>query len=371
MKLRYWGVLIILVIGMEQLVAQDPVFSMFYMNKLYLNPAYAGVNRDLNVSAISRNQWTGVPSLTRTNTAAVDIACPKNKLGFGATFFDDLAGEGLLRYTYGSFILASHIPSRFPKNFGIKKMRGRKYILSMGLKYSVGTKTLDWSRLVTSDQLDAIAGQIYASAAQDIQRSTSDLIHDLSAGFVYRGELNRSGSYLSMGGALYHINRPVESILGLSAFIPLRWTVHAYANLRLSKRFGNGIPTYLTLGAVYDDQQPLRTSTFGGSFTFGRNILGGIWFRNQDFLLLDRNMDAIIINLIYSTNNFSIGYSYDMTLSTFGIGKTFGTHEIGINYRFKDAYLCKKSSRRTRSDRACFLVEPKHLDKNNLINFLP
>ncbi len=350
--------------------AQDPVFSMFYMNKLYLNPAYAGMNRDLQLSAISRFQWTGVPSVTRTSFAAVDIACPKNRLGFALNFFDDVAGEGILRTTYGGFTLATHLPARFGRNFPNRAMRGRKYIISFGLKYQAGNKTIDWSKLVTSDQLDAVAGRIYPGAINGL-RATSGIIHDMSAGFVFRGELNRKGSFFSAGLGMSHLNRPIESILGTQARIPIRYTAHLYTNFRISKKFRNTIPIFLTLGGMHNAQQTLQSTTFGASFTMGANILVGVWFRNERFALLNRNTDAVLLNLIYSTKNLSIGYSYDITTSTLGLTKSNGTHEIGISYRFANTYLCKKGKRVTRSDKACFLIEPKYMKNSEVVNFLP
>jgi type IX secretion system PorP/SprF family membrane protein len=340
------------------------------MNKLYLNPAYAGMNRDLQLSAISRFQWTGVPSVTQSSFASIDIACPKNRLGFALNFFDDVAGEGILRTSYGGFTLATHLPARFGRGFPNRNMRGRKYIISFGLKYQAGQKSIDWSKLVTSDQLDAVAGRVYPGALEGLN-ATSDIIHDLAGGFVFRGELNKRGSFISAGLGVSHLNRPIESILGTEARIPLRYTAHLYTNFRISKKFRNTTPIFLTVGGMHDVQQTLNSTTLGGSFTLGAHILVGVWFRNERFLLLNRNTDAILLNLIYSTKNLSIGYSYDVTTSTLGLTKSNGTHEVGISYRFENIYLCKRGRRGTPSDKACFLIEPKYMDKSEVVNFLP
>ena len=92
----------LMVMFVLQSKAQDPVYSLFYLNKMALNPAYAGANRDLNLSVMSRMQWTGVPGKMQTTTASLDVACPSSKLGFGAMFYNDQAGEGFLTKTQGT-----------------------------------------------------------------------------------------------------------------------------------------------------------------------------------------------------------------------------------------------------------------------------
>lgn len=352
--------------------AQDPSFSMFYFNKLYLNPAYAGINRDLTVQATTRFQWTGVPSPNETKAFSADIACPANKLGFGLMAYDDYVGEGLFRHTTASFSLAAHIPSRFPGNFGMRALRGRKYILSAGLQYSIGKKSLNYDQLVFSDQLDPVLGNIFPSAATaNNPGDVSKLIHDLSAGVIFRSEMNKHGSYLSLGMAVYHINRPLESILGLDTRIPIRYTVHAYSNFRVSGRYRNGIPTYLTVGANFDRQQYHQSLLAGGSFTFGKNTLVGVWYRSRQFFPSPGQVDALVFNGFVSTRSLTFGYSYDLTVSGYGVSRTYGSHEFSIAFRFDQVYLCKKKSRLGRADRRCFLIDQKHMAQNELINFLP
>ena len=43
------------------LYAQDPQFSQFYANPVYLNPAFAGTARCPRVVLNYRNQWPGIP----------------------------------------------------------------------------------------------------------------------------------------------------------------------------------------------------------------------------------------------------------------------------------------------------------------------
>ena len=174
-----------------------------------------------------------------------------------------------------------------------------------------------------------------------------------------------------MGTAVYHINKPLESILGFDTRIPLRYTIHAYGNFKVSGKYRNGTPTYLTIGTNFDRQRFHQSILVGGSFTFGRNTLVGVWYRSKQFFPVNQQVDAIVFNAFVSNKRFTFGYSYDLTVSEFGISRTFGTHEFGVSYRFDGWYLCKKKSRLGRADRRCFLLDPKHMEQSEVVNFLP
>ncbi len=344
---------------------------MFYLNKVVLNPAYTGVNRDLQATSLSRMQWTGLPGKMQTTTASVDVACPSSKLGFGAIFFRDVAGDAFLTKNQGTFTLAAHVPSRYPRNFGIRKLKGRKYIFSAALSYSIAQKRVDWNNLVFSDQLDQVLGIIRPSDAPIGAAEVTNIVHDLGAGLLFRSEINRSGSYMSLGVAGYHLNSPVESFFGSDYRIPIRWSAHAFVNFRISQKYSNQTPVFLSIGGNYDRQQTLQTLQMGGTFTFGKNFLLGLWYRNQYFTVPNLNTDAAVINMVYSTKFMSIGYSFDLTVSQLGISQTQGTHEFGLSFRFDQVYLCKHRSKMSRADRRCFLVDEKFMKGSEVINYMP
>ncbi len=344
---------------------------MFYLNKISLNPAYTGINRDLQFSMLNRTQWTGLPGKFVSTIASADVACPKSRLGFGAQFSKDVAGDAFLTKSQGSFSLAVHMPARYPRNVGIKFLKGRKYIFSAALQYSIAQKSVNWNNLIFTDQLDEILGVVRPSDAPIGSAEVTNIVHDLGAGFLFRSEIGRNGSYISMGMAGYHLNKPVESFYGDDYTIPLRYSAHAFMNFRISGKYSNKVPIYLTVGGNFDRQQTLQTVQTGGTFTFGRNFLLGLWYRNQTFMLPDINTDAAIINMVYSTKWVSVGYSYDMTVSQLGIDQTQGTHEIGVSIRLDQVYLCKSQSKLSKADRRCFLVDHKFFKGNEVINYLP
>jgi type IX secretion system PorP/SprF family membrane protein len=344
---------------------------MFYLNKIVLNPAYTGINRDLQATSLTRLQWSGLPGKMQTTTASVDIACPSSKLGFGAIFYKDVAGDAFLTKNQGTFTLAAHIPSRYPRNFGINKLKGRKYIFSAALSYSIAQKNVNWDNLVFSDQLDQVLGIVRPSDAPIGATEVTNLVHDLGAGVLFRSEINRTGSYISIGASGYHLNNPVESFFGAESKIPLRYNTHMFITFRVSPKYRNQPPVFFSLGGNWDKQQTLNTLQLGGTFTFGKNFLLGMWYRNQYFNLPNINTDAAVINMVYSTKFMSVGYSFDLTVSQLGIDQTQGTHEFGLSFRFDQVYLCKQKSKMSRADRRCFLVDEKFMKGNEVIHYLP
>ncbi|MBK6904987.1 MAG: type IX secretion system membrane protein PorP/SprF [Saprospirales bacterium] len=88
------------------LQAQDPHFSQFFANRVYLNPAYAGLDPGWTVTMNYRNQWFGIPDgdistfnqSFRTYQVTADLQAPcmfgldNVNGGFALSVFRDEAG---------------------------------------------------------------------------------------------------------------------------------------------------------------------------------------------------------------------------------------------------------------------------------------
>ena len=61
-----------LVFTTETASAQDPAFSQFYANPLYLNPAFAGTNICPRVNLNYRDQWPGIGRTYVTTSVSWD-----------------------------------------------------------------------------------------------------------------------------------------------------------------------------------------------------------------------------------------------------------------------------------------------------------
>ena len=332
-----------------ELQAQDPPVSQFFLNKLYLNPAYAGINRDANVWLTNRSQWTYVPGRFRTTFATADVGCPDMNLGYGIILYDNVEGEGFLRSTFGHGVLAVHVP--FSKNL----------VGSLGMKFGMGYKRIDWDKLYFSDEIDPIHGFVYPTAATP-EPIHSDLILDAGAGAVVRYRWKNRVSFSSWGFSMDHVNRPVESILGANTRIPIRITAQTFHHFRFSGKYSTRAPAYLSAGVIYERQQQHETLVIGGAATFGDHILLGLWYRNKNYMFQGINRESMIANLTVHFDGLTLGYSYDITISNLGIDKTHGSHEITLGYFFFDRYFCAGRGKRTKRS-SCYLFEVKTVSR--------
>ena len=62
----------VLAVASLQANAQDPAFSQFYANPLYLNPAFAGSDICPRMSLNFRDQWPGIGKTYVTYSASYD-----------------------------------------------------------------------------------------------------------------------------------------------------------------------------------------------------------------------------------------------------------------------------------------------------------
>jgi type IX secretion system PorP/SprF family membrane protein len=81
-------------IGLTDLTAQDPQFSQFYSNPLYLAPSFAGAAGGNRICANVRDQWAALPSTFMTYSFSYDYFYPKFNSGFGLLAYKDVAGTG-------------------------------------------------------------------------------------------------------------------------------------------------------------------------------------------------------------------------------------------------------------------------------------
>jgi type IX secretion system PorP/SprF family membrane protein len=138
--------------GIDNLQAQDPQFTQFYANPLYLNPAFAGSVRCPRLVLNYRNQWPAIPGTYVTYSASYDQHFDGINGGLGLIATNDVAGEGTLTTTNISGIYSYHL--EVSKTFSIKA----------GFQATYGQRVLDWTKLNFGDQIDPRYGFVYATA---------------------------------------------------------------------------------------------------------------------------------------------------------------------------------------------------------------
>lgn len=72
---------------------QDPLYSQYMLNPLLINPAYAGLNNNLNAMLGYRTQWVGLEGKPTTLNASAHTSLMSNKLGAGILLIQDRIGN--------------------------------------------------------------------------------------------------------------------------------------------------------------------------------------------------------------------------------------------------------------------------------------
>jgi type IX secretion system PorP/SprF family membrane protein len=171
---RIFYMLALLYPGVSAFAQQDPLFTQYMFNNLYMTPAYAGVDGVTNISVVHRQQWLGYQSSFgdggAPTTQMVSFNTPIFKLhsGFGAYVLNDRLGpvnnlEAQMMYAY---------------HLGIKESK-----LSFAIKLGLYSQTIDGSKYRAIQNPDPLI----------TEGKESQVRPDLGAGLFYRSEKYYAG----------------------------------------------------------------------------------------------------------------------------------------------------------------------------------
>jgi len=336
----------------SRLSGQDPVFAQYYLNQNYLNPAFAGFTNDLTVNLNSRSQYLRIPGLLMSHTASANISCEEEtRLGVGILTYHHVEGEGYLQSLNLSGQLSANFPFKFRSSSRAKRNKG---LISVGIQFGAGQKYVDWDRLTFSDQYTPYADGIIGPSNIGQRVTSSNVFLDAGAGIRSSLEFGNGikPRFISFGAAVFHLNRPVQTFFESQVPLEPRFTFFVFSYLGNSLRGRARDLRYWTIGSLADYQQGLRSHTLSLYKDVNQYITLGVSGRRQNFLLVDRNVDAVIphfiINfgdLISRKSGLTLAVSYEWTVSTLGEEKTFGTIEFGLSWRFNGRNLCNSRTK--------------------------
>jgi type IX secretion system PorP/SprF family membrane protein len=211
--------------------AQDPQFTQFYANPLYLNPAFAGTARCPRVVLNYRNQWPALTGTFVTTSASYRPACGWDHGGLGLLVTHDQAGKGTLNTTTVSGI------------YSYQQAISRKFSMKVGFQATYFQKSLDWSKLTFGDQIDPRRGFIYNT--HDVPRGGSVGNADFSAGILGYSDV------FFVGFAAHHLTQPNESLIVGTSKLPMKLTGHAGAAIPLGMNGKYGEAAHVSLPTYY------------------------------------------------------------------------------------------------------------------------
>ena len=280
--------------------AQDPQFSQFYANPIYLNPAFAGSHGCPRFAVNYRNQWPALSGAFVTYSMSYDQYFDNINGGIGVIATHDQQGKGTINHTTLSLIYNYHLKVN------------RKFTMMFAGKATWNQKSLDWDKLTFGDMIDPRRGFIYATG--DVPRGGSRGFFDASAGMLGFTE------QFFFGVSAHHLNRPNESMIIGDSPMPIRLTGHMGADIPLGQRSQYTNETAIMPNVIYQYQQGFMELMLGTYIKYGA-FQAGAWFRSRD---------AFILSLGVNTGTVRVGYSYDVTVSRLNNGVSSGSHEISL-----------------------------------------
>jgi type IX secretion system PorP/SprF family membrane protein len=308
-------------VGCGFVSAQDPEFTQFYANKLYLNPAFAGSERCPRFHLNYRNQWPALGSTYVTYNIAYDQRFDFLEGGVGVFLMNDVQGDGAIQTFSG------HLQYSYTFNVN------RNFSLNLGGEAAVYQKKLDWD-FIFPDQIHPLYGPIYATNETSVPTELTRTYLDASAGLL---GYNRNFFF---GFAVHHLTQPSESYRGSSdAVLPRKYTLHFGTTIPLKGRGIKKDDLSISPNLLFQQQRDFQQLNYG-LYLNRKNIVAGIWFRNN----LTFHYDSFILLLGYVQSKIKFAYSYDLTVSKLR-NQTLGAHEVS----FAITLNCKQKKKKFRS----------------------
>lgn len=273
---------------------QDPQFSQNMFNILSVNPAFAGADKDIFVSAINRQQWVGFENAPVTTV--FNISSPVTFMGtnhgVGLSILSDKLGfekNTSMRFSYA-----------YQKKIGESS-------LNIGFSFGFQNNSLKGEWFVPNGDGFTNPEDDLGSAGVD----DSQMIFDLGFGIYYKTD------NFYVGTSVSHLNKPN---IGYNENIETYLARHYYG--MAGYRYELNESWEVLPSIFYKTDAVISQIDLNTNIRYNKRIWGGVSYRLDDAIV---GMLGVLFN-----NGIQIGYAYD--ISTSKIAK--GSHEFLLAYRF-------------------------------------
>lgn len=314
----------------KNVTAQDIHFSQFYFSPLSLNPANTGNYKgDYRFFGNYRSQWRDISKAYNTFSAGGDFNIyPSNQnVSGGLIFINDKSGGNL------------KIMKIMPSAAFHKKIAG--YNLHIGIQPGVVIKSIDFYSHSFPNQLNWNTGK-FDNTLTNTETGVNQRFtyFDLNAGFAASRKFGKIEP--EIGYTLFHINKPKESFLSQTNKLPVRQAYNIGLNYYLNATIilrGYTMYGYTTKVSDWVSGMNVEYVLSKNAF-FTNSVFAGFMWRDG----FKRNPDAGIVTAGMNYQNYTIGFSYDITFSQLKTAvDSKGAFEIALIYKGKNTRLSKKA----------------------------
>lgn len=277
---------------------QEAMNAQYIMNKLFINPAYAGYREQPNLFAVHRSQWVGFKGAPMTTVAGFDSPLKKDEFAIGGTLIFDKLGPQTKSGMTVDFAYRTRLTNRATLSFGAKA-----------------------------------SAELYQANLTDLYL-TSDYNGLTDEAFMY----NTRGVFLpNIGfGAFYYKK---DHYVGISIPRMIRNRLERRGTTEYELLDGRQEPTLiLTGGKIYKVNKQIKIqpnivirSVWGAPMSIG--IFGNVMILDQVNLGIFTHVgeSAGLMFQWQINKQFKIGYSFDVATSAL-ITTNYGSHELSSSF---------------------------------------
>jgi type IX secretion system PorP/SprF family membrane protein len=309
LSLRFKYIILISLIVSVDTFGQDPTFSQFYANPLYLSPSFAGATEEYRLSMNYRNQWPSIPGVFHTYSIGFDKAMPNFNSGIGVLATYDVAGSGDLSTT--------NIGLLYSYDFNINK----EWHIRPGVNFKFYYLGLNIYKLVFNSQITG------SGTTPPVSPPPFDKVADVdfaASALVYNDKI--------WGGFTFdHLLTPKQSFYGDNSKLPVKFNLYGGIRIIGQTRLRRKMMEALSVAVNFQTQGRFYQTDIG-VYYYKSPLVFGLWYRGIPFMTSQAG-DAMIGLVGIKTKNLQIGYSYDFTISNL-ISSTGGAHELSLVYEF-------------------------------------
>ena len=329
----------------KQVRGQDPQLSQFYAAPLFISPAFAGINNTSKINFNHRNQWPNLAANYQFSALSADLSIASINSGIGVIATTDKQFSNLQTTTFG-LQYAYHLSL------------GQESSLSFGLEGAYVNRGIDYSNLVFGDQIpDYLRTGSFGSSSDPVlsQFKPNTTYTDLSTGALF----NSKNTWI--GFSAHHLNAPNKSFLsGSEDILAPRYSLQVGTKIAFEDSYfeQNSVSERNNEKSIspvlhYRHQGNFDQLDIGAYLTLSPMVMG-VWYRGIPIAKNggNSNRESLVALLGYRQDNFSIGYSYDVTISNLGL-PTGGAHEISLAYLFDLDISIKKPYLKFKRNLSC------------------
>ena len=292
------------------LKAQDAYFSQFFMNPVYMNPAYTGTMKVPRAGVQYRNQWPAFDKAYTTYFASFDTYLPKINSGMGFLLYNDVQGDGIYTETSFKFLYSKEIKL------------SEEWTMDGSLTAGAQINSLNFNRLIFSDGLDPIS-DLHMPSAETPPNNNNRIFPDFGAGILFFND-----QYF-FGLAADHLSEPDQSIYSdYVNRLARKYTMHLEVNLPWFhpghwRKFCKLNPNF-----ILQSQGKTKNLTYG-IYANRKGMSLGIWNR----LTTQKSADMIVM-AGFIGKQFKTAVTYDLNIRGVGL-QSHGAVEISISFLLK------------------------------------